>query len=262
MRFFLCFLLATITEHSFSFSLRINSPSRSHHRECLEKLTLASRWGVTPMWAAPAEHSLVEPDPKQAELVAERAKFRRVSLTLWRWSVVSWWLQVILVTVSGVTLFFANAVTETKANMGAFSSGLFFSSAGLMLAFVSIFWTWSYSRFATNIRLRAIDSINLPIRLKKKFRVGIVINLLGTCLTLISAEQIVGLLIARVLSVQGIQTTFAGATGTLAQQYGIASQAIRPLDIFIVQANTNTLVAHFGSLVTTLWLHSRLCLSK
>ena len=190
------------------------------------------------------------------ELVAESATFRRIALMLYRWSGASWWVQVVLATVSGVTLFFANAVTDrTSVGAGALSNGLLFSSGGLILAFASIIWTWGYRRLAAKIRDRLVDSTSLPTRIRKKLRVGCAINLLGMFLTLISAEQIVGLLIARVLSIQGVQSTLS--SGALAQ-YGLASQAIRPLDIFIVQANTNTLVAHFAGLVTALWLQTRI----
>jgi len=68
-------------------------------------------------------------------------------------------------------------------------------------------------------------------------------------LTLIGAEQIVGLLAAKALtSVQNGGGNFALGAG------GVASQTLQPLDILVVQANTNTLLSHFVSLGCSLFL--------
>jgi hypothetical protein len=190
-------------------------------------------------------------DALDDQLVAERARLRRTSLTLWRWSSVSWWAQVILSVVSGVTLFFASAIEGQQSS--AFSNGVFFSSAGLFVSVLSVTQTWRYARLASAIRQRRIDPIAVPARLTKSFNSCTAINLIGMAFALVSAEQVVGLLIARALSLQGLQS----AVGSVAQ-YGIPLQAIRPLDVFVVQANTNTLASHFISLASTLWLKRRL----
>jgi hypothetical protein len=84
--------------------------------------------------------------------------------------------------------------------------------------------------------------------------------------TLISAEQIVGTLIGAVLSQRGLQTLLAGPVGVpgaaptaVGAAGGFAGFAgpLSALDIFVVQANTNTLVAHLVSLVAGLWLLAR-----
>ena len=122
-------------------------------------------------------------------------------MTLYRWSTTSWWTQVILSVVSGVTLFFANAVTGGGAlATSPVVNGLFFSSAGLFFSFASICQTWRRTRLAAEIRLRKIEATVIPSKLQSNLRSGIVINLAGMAAALVSAEQIVGLLIARVLS--------------------------------------------------------------
>mmetsp|Transcript_14108 Transcript_14108/g.42207 ORF Transcript_14108/g.42207 Transcript_14108/m.42207 type:complete len:97 (+) Transcript_14108:390-680(+) len=65
--------------------------------------------------------------------------------------------------------------------------------------------------------------------------------------TLFGAEQIVGTLVAKVLSFQGV-------TGPAAGAYVAPTATLQALDIFIVQANTNTLLSHLCSLTITLWL--------
>jgi len=190
-------------------------------------------------------------DVLDEELVAERARLRRTSLALWRWASFSWWAQVILSVVSGVTLFFASAIEGRKSSI--FGDGIFFSSFGLFLSLVSIAQTWRFSRIAGAIRQRKIDPVALPARLAGVFNACTVVNIAGMALALISAEQVVGLLIGRALSLQGLPNTVGGMA-----QFGLPLQAIRPLDVFVVQANTNTLASHFVSLVTTLWLKHRL----
>jgi tetrahydromethanopterin S-methyltransferase subunit E len=69
---------------------------------------------------------------------------------------------------------------------------------------------------------------------------------MGMLVTLIGAEQIIGLLAARVLTTATTVTTMGVLSST--------SQVLQPLDILIVQANTNTLLSHFVSLVCTLYL--------
>jgi hypothetical protein len=65
-------------------------------------------------------------------------------------------------------------------------------------------------------------------------------------LTLLGAEATVGALLAKALSQPQGATVF-GAPGNV-------SQFVQPLDIFIIQANTNILLAHFVGLVFTLWV--------
>merc|ERR1712157_523027 len=73
--------------------------------------------------------------------------------------------------------------------------------------------------------------------------VGVTINLLGMLVTLIGAEQIVGVLAAKVLTSQGV-FPLSGSVPTST----VSTQVLQPLDILVVQANTNTLLSHFCSL--------------
>jgi len=67
-------------------------------------------------------------------------------------------------------------------------------------------------------------------------------------ITLLGAEQIIGTLAAKVLSMQGLVPL--GQAGTTS-----VAPTLQPLDILIVQANTNTLLSHFISLVCSLYLN-------
>ena len=90
--------------------------------------------------------------------------------------------------------------------------------------------------------------------IRRAIVIGVTLNLLGMLVTLIGAEQIVGLLAAKVLTMQGLgpfQASFGlGVPGS----GGLGAQSVQPLDVLIVQANTNTLLSHFLSLVSCLFL--------
>jgi hypothetical protein len=82
--------------------------------------------------------------------------------------------------------------------------------------------------------------------LRKSINVGVTINILGMLFTLMGAEQIVGVLAIKVLT--------TSRTVTLME----SSSLLQPLDILVVQANTNTLFSHFASLAALLYLSKSL----
>lgn len=114
------------------------------------------------------------------------------------------------------------------------------------MSFLSILWTWGGARLARRLLRRNMNRIEAANMTRRAVSVGISINLLGMLLSLIGAEQIVGGLAIKVLTMQG----FLGNSGNSA----IATQTLQPLDILVVQGNTNTLLSHFCSLVAYLYL--------
>ena len=89
-------------------------------------------------------------------------------------------------------------------------------------------------------------------RTRGALRAGVKLNLAGMALTLLSAEQVVGALIAKAL-------TSPGAVTGLLQPNALspAVQAFTSIDMFVVQANTNTLCAHFVGMLCSLGLLAR-----
>lgn len=81
-------------------------------------------------------------------------------------------------------------------------------------------------------------------------RTAIFVNLLGLLTSLVGAEQFVGTLMARVLTQQGFAPLVVAGPGA----NNVASPTVQPVDIFVIQANTNILLSHFISLVTSLVL--------
>ncbi|CAM9349988.1 unnamed protein product [Hapterophycus canaliculatus] len=90
--------------------------------------------------------------------------------------------------------------------------------------------------------------------MRNSLKMGLYINVAGMLLALVGAEQIVGTLVAKVLYSQGFQPNVVMGTTGAAE---VAQAQFRALDVFIVQANTNTLLSHFCSLAASLWLLAR-----
>ena len=162
--------------------------------------------------------------------------FSRLAL---RCTTVSWWIQIVLTVISSVILIFANTVRQSSSLQSFWSSGFAFSSMGVAISFISSFLTWKNSRMCKRLP-SASDTTESMVALQKAFEMSIAISLLGMFVTLLGAEQIVGTLASKVLSLQGIQPLI-GTVGT--------QNSLQALDIFLVQANTNTLLALFSPVV-------------
>ena len=69
--------------------------------------------------------------------------------------------------------------------------------------------------------------------------------MVGMLLTLFGGQALIGSLLGKALMQPQGNSVFVP---------GNINQYVEAFDIFIVQANTNTLLAHFVSLAATLWL--------
>jgi len=87
------------------------------------------------------------------------------------------------------------------------------------------------------------NKLHVAFLLRRTISVSVTLNVLGMFVTLMGAQVIVGSLAAKVLTSTG-RLVVSNAGPTLLQ----------PLDILVVQANTNTLLSHFVSLVGALFL--------
>jgi Protein of unknown function (DUF3611) len=172
---------------------------------------------------------------------SELTSFGRLA---YRCTVLSWWVQIVLTVISGVILTFANTVRQSSNSQSFWTSGFAFSSIGVAISFVSSFLTWNNTRICRRLR-NEVNEIKARSSLQDSFKFSIATGLIGMLITLMGAEQIVGTLASKVLSLQGIQPIL----GTLNQQ-----NTLQALDIFLVQANTNTLLALFAPVVCYLIL--------
>lgn len=174
------------------------------------------------------------------------------SRALQRTSWFSWWSQVILTTISSVILIFARNVVgggrSNRAMMGPVPSFIL-SGAGVIVSAASIIWTWGNgSRLSRRMIRKPTTYIQAATLLRRAIRIGVTLNCFGLLLNLIAAEEIVGALAIKVLTRPNFATQ-AALMGTV--------EGLQPLDILIVQANTNSLLSHFCSLVSLLYLTDR-----
>ncbi|HIK12671.1 MAG TPA: DUF3611 family protein [Oscillatoriaceae cyanobacterium M33_DOE_052] len=161
---------------------------------------------------------------------------------------ISFWVQVVLAVVAGIIFLFAvlfeRSRTGDTANNPGTNAGIFFAVAGLVALGISIYWAFRYTRLARQLgaaqpglRPRKADAIQM-------LRIGVIVNLSGMALSLMAAESITGILLGKALQPQG---------GRFRTDLSL-DQFIQPLDIFVVLANTHTIVAHFAGLITALCL--------
>ena len=175
---------------------------------------------------------------------------KKISFNLQRWGFWSFWLQLVLGIIAAVTLLFSTPVlfdTERAdpANQGN-QFGIFCAFLGIMLLTGAIVISFRYGR----IGRRIIDRD--PARRPKKsdtlqlVRIGLILNLVGMLFALLGAEALVGLTLAKALRVS------PQLIGARPQDY------VNSFDMLIIQANTNTIAAHFAGIVTSLVLLNRI----
>lgn len=164
---------------------------------------------------------------------------------------ISFWAQLVLGVIAAVVLGFASFSRDVATNQKGVGTGvgIFFAVIAVIALGASLFWAFRYTRISRqlqssnpNNRPRKADTIQL-------LQLGMSINLVGLLLSLLGAQAIVGALLAKSLTLP--------QTGLGVYQID-PSRTIRTLDILVVQANTNTVAAHFAGLVGSLWLLNRI----
>ena len=159
---------------------------------------------------------------------------------------ISFWVQIVLAVVSTLVLIFSTTTISLRAGTGnpGTGAGLLFAVFGVLVLFVGAYWAFRYTQIGKQLRG---DARTRPKRgdAIQALRLGIAINLVGLLLTLLGAQATVGVLLAKSLS---------QPQGTAIFDPSQVTRLIQPLDIFVVQANINTISAHFVGVVGSLWL--------
>lgn len=163
---------------------------------------------------------------------------------------ISLWIQLVLGVVSTIVLLFASfsrSLGPQDEKSGGTGFGIVLAVSGVVTLGLGVYLAFRYTRIGkrlqssnVNTRPRKADTIQI-------LRLGAIVNLVGMLLTIVGAQAITGSLILRSLSLpQGVGAAFYNP-----------NQIIRPVDIFVVQANTNTVAGHFVGLVASLFLLNR-----
>jgi hypothetical protein len=163
---------------------------------------------------------------------------------------ISFWSQLILTVVSGITLIFAVAAGRTptgvSTNPGTGVGG-FLTIVGIGILVFNMYW--ALTRYVGAGRRLGGSKASRPKKSDtiQSIRLGLVVSLVGMFLAILGAETIVGLLVGKALS-QGI----GGFVNT------DPSRFIQPADTFVVQASINVILAQFAGIVSALWLLNRI----
>ncbi|MBD2448574.1 DUF3611 family protein [Nostoc sp. FACHB-152] len=165
-----------------------------------------------------------------------------IRLTGW----VTFWIQLGLAVVSGITVLFAytgrNFTDQPNAGLGI---GVFWAIAGIIALLFSVYWDFRYTRLG-----KRLGNPNHALHPSKAdtiaaLRLGLIVSLVGILLTLLGTGSTLGVLVAKSIS----------------QPPGVAitdpNKIIRALDVFVAVANINGITAHFIGTVASLWLIER-----
>ena len=175
---------------------------------------------------------------------------RRIARAFYWAGWISFWIQIVLAVVSSLMLLFAvtglnfDAANESSPGTGA---GLFFATCGLLAVFFGAYWSFRYTRIAKQLRSGDTASRPKPKDAIQALQIGLNGSLIGMFLTLMGAGAIVGALIFK-----SFEQPAQGA-GIL-NPVNIRGSFITSFDLLIVQSNTNTSIAHFVAIISSLWL--------
>lgn len=160
----------------------------------------------------------------------------------------SFWFQLVLAIVSSVILLFASvSIRNPTANNPGTGVGVVLTICGIAILGFNMFWSLT-KYVAIGRRLNAEPTA----RPKKSeaiqvIRIGLTASLIGTLVALLGTQTIVGLLAAKALS--------QGVGGFINVD---PSKFIQPIDVFVVQASANVVLAQFVAISTSLWLLNRM----
>ena len=173
---------------------------------------------------------------------------QRVSADLRLAGNIGFWFQLVLGVVSAVILLLAGAGSgsqdQTSPGIGF---GLFSAACGLVALAIAIYFSFRYTGIAK--QLRDPDPAKRPNKVDtiKVIKIGLIVNLTGMLLTIIGAEAIVGIVLDKSLK---------NPPGALANLD--PSKLVNSIDLLVIQANTNTIFAHFAGIISSLTLLNRI----
>ncbi|MGD2181567.1 DUF3611 family protein [Lusitaniella coriacea] len=176
------------------------------------------------------------------------AAIQRVSSEL-KWAGnIGFWVQLVLGVVSLVTVLFSapSLINSENTITQGTGFGVFSAICGLIVLAVGIYFSFRYIAIA-----RLLQKANPAERPKKVdtlkiIRIGLMVNLLGLLLTIIGAEAIVGIVLLKSLARPQL------ALGSDPREF------VNSIDLLVIQANTNTIAAHFAGIVSSLSLLNRI----
>jgi hypothetical protein len=172
---------------------------------------------------------------------------QRASSILRRIGRISFWLQIVLGVISAVLLLIASAsLFGNQQRTQGIEIGILCAFVGVVLIGAGIYFSWRYIRISNLMQVSDSSSRPRKADTLQVIRYGLIVNLTGMFFAILGAEALAGIVLVKSLSVP---------QGIFNQDF---SKFVNSVDLLIVQANTNTIAAHFSGIVSTLWLLSRI----
>jgi Protein of unknown function (DUF3611) len=177
---------------------------------------------------------------------------QRASSILMRIGRIGFWSQIVLGVISAVLLLIATAsLFGNRQRTQGIEIGILCAIVGVVLVGAGIYFSWRYTQIARLMQMSDSSSRPRKTETLQVIRYGLIVNLVGMFFAILGAEALAGIVLVKSLNVpQG---------GVFNQDF---SKLVNSVDLLIVQANTNTIAAHFTGIVTTLWLLSRITTNK
>ncbi|MCG6137316.1 MULTISPECIES: DUF3611 family protein [Nostocaceae] len=175
-----------------------------------------------------------------------RAIAQTFRLTGW----ISFWIQLVLGVVSAIIVLLFAIFSQrdgSPSNNPGTGFGVFLAVCGILILGGGIYLAYRYTRIGN--QLQSSNPSNRPRKSEtlQVLRLGLWVNLVGMLVTLLGSQAIVGTLVARSISPQAVTTQLFDPT-----------RIISGLDMLVVQANINTVSAHFAGLGVSIWLLNRI----
>ncbi|MGQ4648713.1 DUF3611 family protein [Lyngbya aestuarii] len=183
---------------------------------------------------------------EQLDISSLPPALQRVALTLRTFGWVTFWSQSVLAFVSAVILlvFAAFGSNRTaKDSVQGIGLGIFFAICGLVTLGVGIYLAFRYTRISRQLVIPGAPSRPSKADTLQVIRLGLIVNLVGMLFTILGAQAVIGIIIGTSLSQQGVIFD--------------AAQRVQPLDLLVVQANINSITAHFVGIAASIWLFNR-----
>jgi hypothetical protein len=175
------------------------------------------------------------------------ANIERVSSSLKKAGRIAFWLQIVLGVVSSVLLLVAGAgVLGNQKKTPGIELGIFCAFCAVVCLGLSIFFAFRFSQMGDKMESRNPENRPEKRSTLQVIRYGLIVNLTGILLSILGAEALAGIVLLKTLN---------NPQGAINLD---PSRLVNPADLLIIQANTNTIAAHFSGLVTTLWLLNRI----
>ncbi len=168
-----------------------------------------------------------------------KSKFARTFRVLSR---ISYWIHVILGTISAVTLILV--IFSRSATSSGTGIGIFIAMFSLIALGFRVYWAWRYRKIAK--KLQRVDPQVQPSRREviEVLRVGLIASLVGLFLALIASE---------ISLISLVATAIARPQGVAVYE---REQVIKIADLLLVLAQLNILGAHFFGSANSLGLLS------